>query len=180
MAQCCSDFSPLHLKWSPMCWLRGGEALPFSWEWAGLRRLPLLHCPGSSRLALHTEALGSKERRPAEWPRGHQAMFPPRIQIGLAAGEASVADNGLTTSSTNRYDLAVLTGMWNAGPSVHAPLLEVEATWKIKTSRITAVRPTCRWQSTPEILWSVITDSPPDPQEKHVYRTLKIKVNFVG
>lgn len=32
-------------------------------------------------------------------------MFPPWIQIILTAGEESVADNGLTTSSTNRYDL---------------------------------------------------------------------------
>lgn len=172
MAQCCSDLSPICLKWSPMCWWGGGmKRCPFPESGLGWAGFP-------SFIVLGAEGWLCEESQPAEWPRGHQAMFPPWIQIGLAAGEASVADNGLTTSSTNRYDLAVLTGMWNAGPSVRASLLELGATWKIKTSRITAVRPTSGWQGAPEILWSVIADSPPDPQEKHVYRTLKIKANF--
>lgn len=166
MPQCCSDLSPSHLKWNPMCWLLGDKMLPFSWEWAGLSRLPLLHRSGSRQLALCRAAPGSTERRPAEWPQGYRAMFPPWIQIGLAAGEASVADNGLTTSSTNRYDLEVLTGMWNALPSACALLKELEATWKISPSRITGVRPICRCRGSPETLWSIITDSPPHSQEK--------------
>lgn len=171
------ELSPIHLKWNPMCWLLGDKALPFSWEWAGLSRIPLLHNSGSRQLALCTAALGSTERRPTQWPRGYRAMFPPWIQIGLAAGEASVADNGLTTSSTNRYDLKVLTGMWNALPSACVPLRELEATWKINPFRIIGVRPNCRCRGAPEILWSIITDSPPPPPpKKHVYRILKIKV----
>lgn len=160
------ELSPIHLKWNPMCWLLGDKALPFSWEWAGLSRIPLLHNSGSRQLALCTAALGSTERRPTQWPRGYRAMFPPWIQIGLAAGEASVADNGLTTSSTNRYDLKVLTGMWNALPSACVPLRELEATWKINPFRIIGVRPNCRCRGAPEILWSIITDSPPPPPPK--------------